>query len=543
MAVGDRKRAGRGERLLACAVIALGAWLRIAHLGTPSLWWDEIVHVRTAERPTAELLGAVKWGISPTTGNAGAMPLDDLVLHAWLRATPRPAPERLEVHLRTPACLWSILAIAAQWALVRRLHGPAAGLLAALLLATSLPAILYAVEARPYSLLVLASIAQLSAFAAVDRAPRRTGARVALVAATVGYVCTGILAIFVVAAEDAVIGVRALARRTGWAALVGPALASAAAVAAILAWMSGIPLGARFARTAWITPWSVTRDGLRFLSGGSSALLVFLPVAVPLAVRAERRRGGSGAVSAAAALAFAALPATAVVVSWKSYYFHGRHALFLLPFLHLLVAGGAMELLRAVDPLRRRFAGHPRAAAVELAVAVAAVAAVAGPVARAWLVGPEFFLARTKSQRDTRAVAAGTRAALATLPPGGRYLLLAERDSVANATLRAYLQWWDLDDRVALRSPGTGIPLDRATALLRDGGGDPAALALRPAFGLTPAMRRFVGIDGAGAAVPRPVRVLGLVAWREPLAGSDVQGSTGVRWSSPRAITPAPAAR
>ena len=43
---------------------------------------------------------------------------------------------------------------------------------------------------------------------------------------------------------------------------------------------------------------------------------------------------------------------------------------------------------------------------------------------------------------------------MAHLAPGERYLLLAERDSTANAVLSAYLGWYGLTDRVTLRSPG-----------------------------------------------------------------------------------------
>ena len=39
----------------------LAAAFRAVHLGTPSLWWDEIVEIDTATRPAAALVGTVKW--------------------------------------------------------------------------------------------------------------------------------------------------------------------------------------------------------------------------------------------------------------------------------------------------------------------------------------------------------------------------------------------------------------------------------------------------------------------------------------------------
>jgi len=57
------------------------------------------------------------------------------------------------------------------WLVGRALGGPVVGLVALGLLATSMPHILYAAEARFYSLYALATLANLAAFVALVRAP------------------------------------------------------------------------------------------------------------------------------------------------------------------------------------------------------------------------------------------------------------------------------------------------------------------------------------------------------------------------------------
>src|SRR6185369_13752021 len=58
-----------GELLLVIAIIAGGTWLRWVHLEAPSLWWDELVHVRIADQPTVSAVWrAARDGAAPGTG-------------------------------------------------------------------------------------------------------------------------------------------------------------------------------------------------------------------------------------------------------------------------------------------------------------------------------------------------------------------------------------------------------------------------------------------------------------------------------------------
>ena len=62
------------EWTLVAALIVAGAWLRQVNVAAPSLWWDELVEIRTADRPSvAEVWRAVRDGVAPGTGNAGAI--------------------------------------------------------------------------------------------------------------------------------------------------------------------------------------------------------------------------------------------------------------------------------------------------------------------------------------------------------------------------------------------------------------------------------------------------------------------------------------
>ena len=110
-----------GEVAVVVAIVAIAVWLRVVHRGTPSLWWDELVEIRTAELPLVSLLQRVRGGLIFGSGTAGAMPTDYVVLHAFLRATAAPAPTALEAHFRAPACAASVASVAALYLLGREI--------------------------------------------------------------------------------------------------------------------------------------------------------------------------------------------------------------------------------------------------------------------------------------------------------------------------------------------------------------------------------------------------------------------------------------
>ncbi len=418
----------------------------------------------------------------------------------------------------------------------RSLFGRATAALATLLLATSMPAVLYAAEARSYSLLALMTVVDVAAFARVARAPARASRWIAWLAAAVLYFSTGVFALLVLAVQYAVLGVTLLARR-GRAGMATIAASAATLAAIVIAYLRSTAVTATYPRNAAVDPLVVAWEGLRFLAGDSTAFVAAFLVAVPFAVLAGARRGVA-TVAWSLLLAVATLPAIGLTIRWSHYYFHGRHVVLLLPIFHLVLAAGVVEMCRVVDPLRRVVASARSRRALEAALAGALALALVAPRLRAFVGDPHAEFARTKTLRDVAPVARMIARRATALPPGERYLVVAERDSTANAVLASYLRWYGVAGRVALRSPG--VPLDRVESLLRAHGGDPSVLALRRADGLYFGFRMLLGIEQPLGDVPARVAQFTVVGWATPQSGPDVHRFWNVSVREPAAIAPSP---
>ncbi|HEV7731962.1 MAG TPA: glycosyltransferase family 39 protein [Candidatus Binatia bacterium] len=469
---------------MALAVVG-GIALRWVHLGTPSLWWDEIVEIAMAQvGGVADVLFVVRHGVPPGAGNAGAMPLDYLLLHAWLAATSFPAPEHLETYFRFPAFVWSAAALVV-FALFARRHLDAdVGLVATVLFAVSVPLVLYAAEVRFYALLVLVTVGHVWAFARLLDAPAATGRWVVWLAVACASVLTGVLSVIPLAAELVVLFARS--RR---------ALVVALPLVALVLWLALPSLGVTFGRPSSARPGLLATVGsvMQFLAWGYWILLAGFVAGVVLGWRRP--------LVVALVLSFVAIPVVTLLADAKTYYVHPRHLIFLLPAFVIVVALGLVGVARAV--VGARCAGI---------AAVTLVIALQGPTIVRYVVDPNPFFARTKTLHDVR----GVVAPLGAVPTGTTWLLLAERESVTNAVVDAYLRWWRLADRVAFRGTrevpaalrllaDPNVPLERLA-------GSP--LATVP-VGLTPDLRRVLGIT-ADVVPPRAVDGVTVVAWEAP---------------------------
>ena len=525
-----------GEAVVVAAVAGIALWLRLVHLGTPSIWWDELVEIRTAERPFSSMLDTVRYGIA-WGGSAGAMPADYALMNVYLHATRLRTPAHLEAYYRAPACAASVVAVVALYFLGRSLFGRATGALAAWLLALSLPAILYAAEARSYSLFTLATIVDVAAFAGVVRAPHRPARWLVHLVANAFYFLTGIFGLLVIGVQYATLAVLALRGRVSRPPLWAVAASGVALAVVVGRYFAGTPVETVYPRNAIVEPLAMTWASLYFFAANGMTLAVAFIVALPFAVRAGVRRGG-GAVAWAIVLAFTALPAIALAIRWKHYYFHGRHVLFLLPLFHLVVAAGTIELVRLVDPLRRLVRTPATRRAVEAVAACTLALGIALPALRGFIAAPHGHFALTKTLRQVGSLTRDLAAHMVTLAPGTPFLLLAERNSSANAVLSAYLDWYGLTRRITLRSPG--VPLDQVESILRAHDGDPTALKLRVAHGLFFGFRSLLRLEKPIGEVPSRVSHVGIVGYATPQQGPDVRRYFGVSLRVPAAIAPSP---
>ena len=134
------------------AVLILAAGVRFYNLGAQSFWYDEGVAYGHSQRNLFELI--------PRLQNNVHVPAYFGSLALWEDFT-----GSSEFALRAYSVLWSILSVAATYALGKRLFSPIAGMTAALLVALNSFSIFYAQETRMYAM--LAAIAALSMWAFV----------------------------------------------------------------------------------------------------------------------------------------------------------------------------------------------------------------------------------------------------------------------------------------------------------------------------------------------------------------------------------------
>lgn len=525
-------RSRTGAFLVLFLLLAVAGALRWVSLGATSLWWDELVQIQTASLPRfADVLGQVRRGDPPGLGNAGAVPLDYLLMHAWQRFVPAPGAPWIEAYFRFPSWLSSTAAVGALFLYARRWFGPAAALVAAVLLATSVPHILYAGEARFYSLFTFVTILCLWAFSWVVREPQRLLPW--LLHALVGILTflTGLLGLLLLAGQYAIllyVLLRAPVERGHAARPRAPLLV----LGLILAAFAGVLWC--YYRGTWIFlrlqhadegrgPWQATREILSFFTIESPLLLglfVVSLVLVPLALRADRSRGP---VAFHLVSSFLWIPALAWLATWKGYYVHPRHALFLLPYLALLTGIGLDLLLRrgrASGPLL----GGRSVLGTFVAIAIVGVAQLA-PL-REFLADPLRAAAHIKPTYDTKALASLLAARVRALPEDRIYLLVADRGPGAylrNPAIAWYLRRYGLGERVALRTTATsagaiarleelcGAAPDRCAERWVQGLAD--EMELSASIQVRETLRQLLGIDSPELL---PTRRLGAVGILRP---------------------------
>jgi len=148
----------KGAALLLLAIVIAAALLRFPDLDRTSLWYDEAVSWTQSRESFGALLASVAADNYP--------PLHNIVL--WLTM---PLLGDSEWALRLPSACLGVAAVALMYPIGRMLAGPAAGLLAAALLAVSPFHVWYSTEARMYALMAAAGLVFLLAVLKVLRNP------------------------------------------------------------------------------------------------------------------------------------------------------------------------------------------------------------------------------------------------------------------------------------------------------------------------------------------------------------------------------------
>lgn len=152
------------HKLFLLAIVTLGGFLRVYHIGSKGLWLDEAFSVWLGWQPVGEMMGwVVRIDQHP--------PLYYLLLHFWMILGDDAAT------VRALSALCGTLTIPVVYLLGRRLADESVGLLAALILAVSPFHVRFAQEARMYTLLTLNASLALGLLAWLLTDPRSAGVR------------------------------------------------------------------------------------------------------------------------------------------------------------------------------------------------------------------------------------------------------------------------------------------------------------------------------------------------------------------------------
>jgi hypothetical protein len=145
----------RADALIVTLITLVSAWIRLAHLGQPSLWWDEFITVGGSLRPLADMLTVLMSAGPNDTGVELFPPLHHAITHALVSIA------RSDILVRLPGTLAGVALIPAAYLLCRGPLGRLSALVAALGLALSVYHVHYSREVRPYSLFLLENVLAL----------------------------------------------------------------------------------------------------------------------------------------------------------------------------------------------------------------------------------------------------------------------------------------------------------------------------------------------------------------------------------------------
>lgn len=138
-------------RLALAVILAVAACLRLYHLETPSMWWDEILVPLTARFPAAYILDFSRH-----------CEMHPPLYHFFIKAVEYAGLS--DFALRLPSAVCGLAAVYACWRVFSKLYDRSVGLLAAAFLAGSAMQVWHVRQVRPYAILTLLFIFSLYYF-------------------------------------------------------------------------------------------------------------------------------------------------------------------------------------------------------------------------------------------------------------------------------------------------------------------------------------------------------------------------------------------
>lgn len=313
----------RRRELLVLGVILAFAWfLRIREAGRTPLWFDELFTLEVARRPLPELFRLLALDVHP--------PLPTLMVAGWARLGGTHV-----LWLKSLPLAIGLLTVASTWGFARRLFGPRAAVLAAVLLTVHARHIYFSQELRSYGLLALATVlAGWAAWAWLEKPTVAAGAAWVL-AATLGLY-THYLSILVLW----VLGIVVLASMGDRVQRLRPWL------------LLQVPVGVLFApqlrllrrqlllsQDHWLVhpPWGELSNFARHVSYGSIWLA---PVLLALIGVAIARRTSRAPALYAAGFAAGAVLVPFVLTHYGAHLYVERYMFFTLPLWCAVTAAG-----------------------------------------------------------------------------------------------------------------------------------------------------------------------------------------------------------
>lgn len=172
-------------------IFLVGLALRIYDLGTESIWFDEAVSIMVSK---LGFMDQIEWLL--TQSKEGNPPFYYMVLHLWV-----PVFGDSEFISRLPSVIFGSLSIVAIYAVGKLLFNKKAGLLAALILATSVFHIKYSQEARGYTLMVFLSLVSFYSLVKLTSSRRRAYS-IAYIVSSVLLIYTHYYGLLIIAAQN-----------------------------------------------------------------------------------------------------------------------------------------------------------------------------------------------------------------------------------------------------------------------------------------------------------------------------------------------------